>query len=369
MTSRFATDSLSRPTLQGRIVRCEHEIEGDVVSVELPWGQPSYAPMPECAPVEYGYEVGGPRVDLPWEYTSYALRRESGPFAVEPGSGVSPFPDPVTFARGPVVIDHTRGLPVRHKLVQPCSVPRSFSEIEPFAIGRIVSGIISAQPDQDTDRRLYRGEFSLSCAFGVARVAVPPGETLGGAFMLQSLKVRLAMGRPRSFYDNDRYPYEHDVEKAYYHAYHRRSLHRQRFDHLRWKELPADLSPSCLDQKPREPRTIAIGAGWELPDRASAFEAITSYEARPLLAVDCRKPPGWCCDFDLSGLLDWPAPDCGEPGVLWIGVWVTSDDCHPIDYPAGIPPIRFPDADDPASTTYFLQEQSGVMGLWDLLTS
>ncbi|MGO9463441.1 MAG: hypothetical protein ACLQIB_41440 [Isosphaeraceae bacterium] len=147
----------------------------------------------------------------------------------------------------------------------------------------------------------------------------------------------------------------------------------QRFDRFRGTAArpPADILSTGTDLAPPRARTISVGWGWETPGdpRTQAFAQIVETRARTFVAVDCRRPPGWFQDFDLSCLLDESAPAAVAPVTFWIGVWVTSGAGHPIDFPTGgsewILPGRL---DDEGVAHYWIAEESAAMGYWRLLS-
>jgi hypothetical protein len=144
----------------------------------------------------------------------------------------------------------------------------------------------------------------------------------------------------------------------------------QRFDRLRGRELRLESGRGGLvtDLEPRQPRTISIGCGWESADDpvSDAFAQIVAGRATPFTVVDCRRPAGWCQDFDLSCLLDAPARAVPGPVTFWVGLWVTSNERHPLDFPQGGPELRLPDKLHERETRYWVPPECAAMGFWRL---
>jgi hypothetical protein len=91
--------------------------------------------------------------------------------------------------------------------------------------------------------------------------------------------------------------------------------------------------------------------------------------AETFLAVDCRRPPGWLQEFDLSCLLDEPAPATAGKASFWVGVWVTGAANHPIDFPAGGSEWVLPgEIDHEDVTHYWIADDCAAMGYWRLLS-
>lgn len=315
---------------------------------------------------------------------------------------------------------------VDHLLAQPCVVS-SEPRLDAFAVGRLITGrarprLAETQPNQ----RVVDVDATLSCAFQLAHVVVPTrGATLRDALQVDRLVIRLGMkGRlgatgdlkssfGASIEDNvdlnpvdergavlhhhSHQPYRKPYDYFYYYFYPLRppyycklpdgdwnegiidagldlaTVGGQRFDCLRSYEIPESLNTDalCVDQVPDTSRTISIGWGWELPDdpTSSAFAQIVENRARTFSAVDCRRPSGWHQDFDLSCLLDEVAPVSTRPASFWLGLWVTSDVDHAIDYSTGGPVWSLPKRNDQEDITqYWIAEGSAVMGYWRILT-
>lgn len=388
-----------------------------------------------------------------WNFTAYALTPRDGDGRPEiwsgsyaPGETVRPYPAPRTFLQpsgtraGPLVQVVTSGTPVDgqivHRLGQPSALPVE-PRIDGFAIGRLLTAIARPRRDPLRGRPVFDVDATLTCAFQVARLAVPAGHMLKTAYGLDRLTVRLGMkaredqwasadvraeglypelylaaepsaSTPRRGHESakrhrsaDSHPprlYAHATRSYQYAQYsaaaHDASLQGvqsnpagseehvsthasiesspggQRFDRLRAQEVcyPGSCTALSSDQEPRSARTVSLGWGWEdsLDPDSEAFARIAAGSATTHSAVDCRRPPGWCHEFDLSCLLDEPAPLSQGLVHFWLGVWVTSDAGHPIDFPDGGPAWELPRSAEEASLHYWIAEDSAAMGFWAL---
>jgi hypothetical protein len=380
-----------------------------------------------------------------WRFTAYVLTPRTAGGRPEfwsdwcaPGQTVRPYPAPRTFLRpGGVPAAHVDVIMsdrpvehiVAHRLGQPDGLPDE-PRIDPFAVGRLLTAV--ARPASNGRRAGFDIDATLSCAFQVARLAVPAGRTPRTAYDVERLVVRLgmrgqvgvpaagtmplglyAMAYPRSAaihpLDFAEQPLDFGQRLYRHHAYRPRSAYLyppqrvllargayadcyaadtvldedewmyavagasaggQRFDRVAGRVLAAAEGEfaRCGDRVPPAARTVSIGWGWEAAADASsdAFLRIAEGRAETFSAVDCRRPPGWWQDFDLSCLLDEPSPESAGPVHLWVGVWATSGAGGPIDFPDGGPTWQLPHEHDPDVTHGWVAEGCAAMGFWTL---